>query len=168
MVSVAFSNFIEIIHDGIDIQHVKDLSSSDISPGGMTALYDAMGGCISRMEKVPVAAYDDVAYLFTVFTDGQENASSKITRNMLKEKMAELDRLDNWTCVFMGSDQGAVLDARDLGTHHFMSFAADKSGVSAAYVSNTEGIESFMRSRSSGVKSIKTYGGYFKESTTDG
>lgn len=95
-------------HVAIPLTELKPLSTDNYRPDGYTALYDAIGETVRRVEdKKP-----DVEKVLTVImTDGHENASREWTLPRIKELISRKEKEGNWTFVFLG----ATPDAWDIG-----------------------------------------------------
>ena len=84
---VKFNNNVNRVMTNKLLKNVHNLDSSDYTPNGSTALYDAIGDTIQwfRNEK-------DV--LMVIVTDGQENASTKYTKHQIN-KLIDEKKLNN-------------------------------------------------------------------------
>ena len=86
----------------------EDTSFNEIdnySPDGMTALYDALGLSISKVEKISGMNDENENHsaLFIVITDGMENQSREYKEVDIKKKIKKLEEeKDNWTFTFVG------------------------------------------------------------------
>lgn len=82
-----------------DINSLVELTAKDYSPNGSTAMFDAIGYCINTIED-----RDDpnVAFLFYIISDGQENASVKFSAKDLKNKINACKETGRWTFTYMG------------------------------------------------------------------
>lgn len=98
----------------LDIDDVEDLTREDFVPGGLTALYDAVGRAIRDAEKV-VRRNDNV--IVVVMTDGGENASREYTQSAIL-KLIEEKREDDWDFVFLGAGEESWAAGQALGFQH--------------------------------------------------
>lgn len=105
----------------------------DYSPGGMTALYDAVGSAITKtarfLERAGRGRPENV--IVVILTDGMENASREWTHRRVFDLIRETEQ-SGWQFVFLGANQdswavsqhlgiqqGAVVDwAGDEASHH--------------------------------------------------
>lgn len=134
---VTFNDRARLVNDKDEIGDVVTLEPNDYNPSGMTALLDAIGFCIEVVKTVDVEENDK--FLITIITDGAENNSHEYTGNQIKEMIAML-RLGAWEFTFMGTTEGSIKWARDMGIskNNTMSFADNALGVSEAYASLTQ------------------------------
>ena len=100
----------------INLDNVPDFACHEFVPRGQTALLDAMGDSITFYKQMknntPMAFDTCVIY---VATDGQENNSSKYTREMIKSLIEEAERDYNITIMYLAANQDAILEASRLG-----------------------------------------------------
>lgn len=68
---------------------------SDIYCNGMTALFDAVGAGIEMLGNDP--RYN---YLVLIFTDGQENCSTRYNKQSIQSLIAAREAKGNWTITF--------------------------------------------------------------------
>ena len=95
------------------------LSDIKYQPNGMTALLDAMG---FTMEKLELIQQEEEHIMPTtvvciIMTDGHENASRVYTHLHIKEKIAKLRATDKWTILFVGADIDTTSMKRDMGIY---------------------------------------------------
>lgn len=107
-------------------RNLKKLTSKDYRPGGMTALYDAVGSTISKIK-----AKEDENYLFIIITDGYENNSKEFTGGVLPSKISELQKAGNWTFSYFGSNQdlSEVSKVLNIPISNMSAYASSKRGV---------------------------------------
>lgn len=103
-----FNTNFDIIHAAVLLDEVKPLNRDNYRPDGFTALLDAVGSTVGRVEK---EAQDVEKVLVVVMTDGHENSSHRWTTDRLRELIQRKEKEGNWTFVFLG----ATADAWDTG-----------------------------------------------------
>ena len=86
------------------VKGFKNILTEEISPRGGTPLLDSMG----RMLDHAFAESPEKAYI-VVMTDGYENTSRKLTKEVIKEKLARAEDR-NWEVVFLGANFDNVTD----------------------------------------------------------
>lgn len=113
---VQFDDEYEPVYDGRPLADVPDLTEETYVPRGMTALLDAIGRTIVRTDE-RFAAQGERAELviFVILTDGMENASTEYDRAKVFELIRSHEREHNWQFIFLGSNQDAIAEARELG-----------------------------------------------------
>lgn len=120
---ITFSDGMEEVMMDIPASEVKELTPEDYVPGGMTALYHAMGQGISKLKDKLTPRMTDTSKIISsvvvVMTDGGENQSlshpEKWTSDRLKPLIESLNKDDRWTISFLGANQDAVLTSSKVG-----------------------------------------------------
>ena len=101
------------------VSECKEITKADYDPNGSTALYDAMGFGITKLEEIVKPKYDNEDVYSTsvvvILTDGEENDSKKWTSGKTKELVEGLMKDTRWTISFIGANQDAVLAAKSVG-----------------------------------------------------
>ena len=120
---------VKTVIDDAPIGEVRDLTEDDYKPNACTPLHDAMGFSITTLEH-KVKEGDRV--LVTVITDGLENASEEYNAKAIKEMVGRL-REKGWTFVYIGANQDAVEEAKELNIHNSLNFCADAAGTQAMF-----------------------------------
>lgn len=137
---ITFSDGMEEIMMDVPASEVKELTSEDYVPGGMTALYHAMGQGISKLKDKLTPRMTDtskiVSSVVVVMTDGGENHSmmhpEKWTSERLKPLVESLNKDDRWTISFLGANQDAVLTSSQVGINigNTLNYASTTKGTS--------------------------------------
>ena len=143
------------------------MTEREYSPGGCTALLDAVGGAIhhigiihkySRREDVPEKT------MFIITTDGYENASRKYSRAQVKE-MIQGKQNAGWEFLFLGANIDAVAEAGSLGiaADRAATYVADECGTGVMYQAVAEAT-CCVRAMPSAAAGGKRMGGKWKKS----
>lgn len=99
-----FSSDVRMINESEHLDSIETLESR-YSPGGATALNDAIGKTIEYLEDVEEGSPrcdcgpDNIVVL--IITDGKENASEEYTNSDLRSKIEE-KKSEGWEFVFQG------------------------------------------------------------------
>jgi len=118
------------------IEEVDKFPLNEFIPRGQTALLDALGHTLTFfMEK---KLYNPTAYdtcLIYVATDGQENCSKHYTRHKIKALIHSAKESYNIEVVYLGANQDAILEARNIGIDHgnAINYSEDESSTEAVY-----------------------------------
>ena len=137
---VLFDDQYEVIHNGVDLKEVPELTKEIYYPRGMTALLDAVGKAVNtvdgRLNKYK-DEYQPEKVIVVILTDGQENSSHEFKKEDLKKKIEELQKEKKWEFIFMGSDMESFDDARGMGLQASMcdSYQATSGGLRSGYAS---------------------------------
>lgn len=110
----------DVLRQDVDASEWRDVTNKEISPRGMTPLYDAIGRMVSLAEKdKPEKA------VIVIMTDGEENSSKEMTKASAK---AALDRVraKGWEVVFLGTEFSNFDDATGVGQSASRNMAVSK------------------------------------------
>jgi hypothetical protein len=119
------------VYENVPVKETKDYV---LNPRGATALNDAIGRTINSLGAKYSNMPEDERpgkIFFIVVTDGHENASKEFTAAKIKEMVKHQSDVYNWSFVYLGANQDAVLNGSQLGFNvdNSMTYAASQSGV---------------------------------------
>ncbi|MFA5469835.1 MAG: vWA domain-containing protein [Bacteroidales bacterium] len=130
------------IFSDLPLNEIRPLQPGDYTPGGLTALYDAIGTAISEADKqnrhtrpghiaesrpgliaesttecAPGATAQSKPdmVMMVIITDGQENASREYDSQRVKRLIQKHEQNENWQFIYLGSDLSNFADAEALG-----------------------------------------------------
>lgn len=137
--TVLFDHEILTLHDRVKLEDVQPMTERDYTVRGCTALIDAIGTTVKRIESIHrYARPEDVPAqtLFVITTDGLENASKEYSAPAVK-KMIESKKKDGWEFLFIGANIDAVGTAKGFGisADRAVNYHADHKGTGALYAS---------------------------------
>ncbi len=135
---VQFDNKYEIVYQNKDIKKVDYLNKRSFTPRGTTALFDAIGKTIDNKKKhfkMLDASKRPKNIIIAIITDGFENASQLYSRNDIFKKIDKRTKKDNWTFVFIGANQDAIVEGVKFGfsKERCLSMKASRLGVNHAF-----------------------------------
>ncbi len=122
-------HFLNRIYSAKPIAEARNITKEDYPLLGCTALYDAMGTCISELQQ-KVTHGDRV--LVTVITDGYENASRTWSGHQIKSIVQELRQM-GWTFTYIGADQDVEKVAGEIGVQNSLRFSANAEETQAMF-----------------------------------
>lgn len=136
--TLLFDNTITTLHDRVDIRNVKPMTERDYTPGGLTALMDAVGSAIEHIGNIhKYARRSDVPEktLFVIMTDGMENASRRFDSKRVKEMIRRREEKHGWEFMFLGANIDAVETGASFGIRPDMAvtFLCDEEGTALNY-----------------------------------
>lgn len=103
---VLFDTEYNVLYTRKPIDQVRELTKNEYYADGCTALLDAIGTTINRLDR---KVDNDV--LFVITTDGLENSSREFSKSDIKNMIAN----HNWEFLFIGADIDSYEEARGLG-----------------------------------------------------
>lgn len=117
LTTVLFDTSWKILHNGVDVYEVSPMTTKDYVAGGGTAMLDAIGETINRVQD----RHDDMGeekpdnVLFVITTDGKENSSHKFTKSQIERMIKHQTNGHGWEFIFLGANMDAVTVANDIG-----------------------------------------------------
>lgn len=150
-----FSNDHRLVHDCVPLASVENLTGATYTPGGGTALLDAMGATIESVSK-KIAAMQEAdrpaKIIFLVMTDGEENQSKVWTREKLKALVQEQEK-NGVQFVFLGANIDAFQQASSfgMGTQNSINYKSTSRGTSQLYSSISASIGNYRTNNSVGA-----------------
>lgn len=137
LTTVLFDTSWKILHDGIDVYEVKPMTTKDYMAYGGTAMLDAIGEIINRVQdrhdELGAEKPDNV--LFVITTDGEENSSRKFTKAQIEKMIKHQTNGHGWEFMFLGANMDAVKEAQNIGinANRAVSYDWTTSGTDALY-----------------------------------
>ena len=135
---VLFDTEYKLVYDGADIKDVAPLNSATYSPGGCTALLDAVGKTIDTVG----ARYAKTAeksrpgnVLVCIITDGEENSSREYKKSDICDKITHQTDKYSWKFIFLGANQDAFAEAGGMGITMNCTMNYDMAHISGMYSS---------------------------------
>jgi Mg-chelatase subunit ChlD len=139
-----FNDHVERLFQAKSVEEVPELTDENYSPGGRTALYDAIAMAIRNTGQhiSELNSQDRPDHVLVIFlTDGKENAS-ETSQETIKELINLRQEEDEWEFLFIGANQDAVLTAKEMGMEkdRALTMSHNAEGTQAAYESTSEQI----------------------------
>ena len=136
--TVLFDTRSEVIHDRVDIRRVEPMTRQQYTPGGCTALLDAIGGAIHHIGNVHRYAREEDRpehTLVIITTDGMENASRRYTAEEVRRMIERQKSLYGWEFLFLGANIDAVQTAGrfGIGADRAVDYNSDAQGTALNY-----------------------------------
>lgn len=134
---ITFNTTSHVVLDRVDIASVPALTRDRYRCSGCTALLDAVGDAIERIDlvqRVQPAGYKADRVLFAITTDGLENASKKYGYHQVK-RLIEQHREKGWEFIFIGANIDVEAEAERLGIarDRAVGYVPDGAGTGAVY-----------------------------------
>ena len=135
--TVLFDDKVDIIHDRFPIEIVEPLTSKDYFVRGCTALLDAVGEAIRKIENVEEHLPENNKadkIIFVITTDGHENSSKYYSYNQIRRTI-EAKKEIGWEFLFLGANMDAVTEAEKIGIsrNRAATYKNDSRGVKLNY-----------------------------------
>ena len=139
------------------VSKMTKLNRETYRPDGMTAMLDAVGSAIEKLESQSLPKSHSV--LFIIISDGQENNSKKFTYRSISEKVQKLTNDGNWTFTYLGSNQDLTKISQELNiplgnTVAFVNTGAGYLRASGMTVSATS---LYLAARKTGTRAVSNF-----------
>ena len=136
--TVLFDNRYELLHDRIDIKAVGRMTDKEYQVGGSTALLDAIGRTVHKIDNAQKHTAEDYRaekVLFVIITDGEENSSREYTAEMVRALIERQKEQYGWEFIFLGANIDAIETAGRYGIapNRAVDFIADSEGTELNY-----------------------------------
>jgi len=138
-----------------------ETTAEDYRPSGSTAMRDALGYVIEKLQKTTDIADENNAYLVVVISDGDDNTSHHYSIPALRELVESTKKDDNWTITYMGCSEEYLKEVEKqtaIPTSNMAAFDPSAVGIRKGYAASGGKIGEYLRSRKcDGVKSLATF-----------
>lgn len=128
------------------------LNKRNYRPSGSTALMDAIGMSVTRLQNriADELASGTASVVVVIMTDGYENSSKKFSAKKISHLIKELEQTDLWVFNFMGATKDAVEVATSLNIQTANSIAFDKSEFGEEMNRVSESMDSYIGAKTMG------------------
>ncbi len=133
--AVLFNDKRQLLYDRRQILGVRPMTAQEYETGGTTALLDAVGDTILRMQRVEGIEAKGTKVIFVIITDGLENASTEFTREKVKRMISDRQEKAGWEFVYLGANIDAAEEADAIGVDraNAVTYKNTHTGVRANY-----------------------------------
>jgi len=127
--TVLFDDNYQLLHYRKDINDIKDLTKADYQVGGCTALYDAIGITINKLDKDTKNKV-----LFIITTDGLENASKEYNKGSINKL---IKKHNNWEFIYLGANIDSYSEGASIGISedNIANYEKSSKGISKMFKS---------------------------------
>ena len=108
------SNRTRVIFDFQDVQAIEKISNHSYRPDCATPLLDNIAWSILATDNYLKGRLEELDVMFTIMTDGLENASSSFTRSEVS-LMIKARESEGWMFTYLGANQNARAEGRRMG-----------------------------------------------------
>lgn len=148
LTTVLFDDQYDVLHDGVDLNEIQQLTNKEYYARGMTALLDAIGKTIntvhSRLENTD-EKYRPSKVIFVITTDGEENCSKEFTREQIKKLVEKQTKEHDWQFLFLGANIDAISTAQSFGIsgQFAANYTASSVGTDSLYATLSKSVSNF-------------------------
>ena len=135
--TILFDDEVEVIHDRFPIRIIEPLTEKEYFVRGCTALLDAVGAGIDKMDNVQKhlpEQYRAGKVIFVITTDGLENSSTEYSYKQIRRKI-EAKKECGWEFLFLGANIDAGKEAEKIGIdrNRSVTYENDSEGVAVNF-----------------------------------
>ena len=115
--TILFDDEVEVIHDRFPIGIIEPLTEKEYFVRGCTALFDAVGIGIEKLDRVQKhfpEQHRAGKVIFVITTDGLENSSTEYSYEQIRRKI-EAKKECGWEFLFLGANMDAAKEAGKIG-----------------------------------------------------
>ena len=150
--TVLFDDEYELLHDRIPLKGVRFISEKEYFVRGTTALLDAIGKTIHKIDNAQRNTAENERaekVLFVITTDGQENASREYSYDKIKTQILRQQDEYGWEFIFLGANIDAIAEADRFGIRadRAANYHADSEGTELNFNVVSEAISELRLSR---------------------
>jgi len=133
-----FNHLVTDVYDCDTVQNLPNLLMQDYRPDGMTAMFDAIGLSLTKLQR-KLNKLENATAVVTIISDGLENASHIYSLGRVA-KLIDSMKNQGVMFVFMGTNQNVqrVASALHIDEYRYFEYSADglkeawKSGINAS------------------------------------
>ncbi len=133
--AVFFNDTTDVLYTHKNIRLVRPLTDKEYEVGGTTALLDAVGNTILKVEREPSVKSRGTKVVFVIITDGLENASAEFSKTKVKQMISDKQEKAGWDFIYLGANIDAVEEADAIGVKksNAVTYKNTRKGVRANY-----------------------------------
>ena len=148
--TVLFDTRFDRLHDRLKIEDVPSMTERDYTPGGCTALLDAIGDTVHHIARIhKYARPEDVPEktVVVITTDGLENASHRYSLAEIRQLIEHEQEKYGWEFLFLGANIDAVKAAGSIGidSARTANFMHDDRGVELCFSAVSDAVSAAQR-----------------------
>lgn len=135
--TILFDDEVDIVHDRFPVEIIEPVTEKDYFVRGCTALLDAIGTAIEKIDNVQKHLPDKYKagrVLFVITTDGLENSSERYTQEQIRKKI-QAKKECGWEFLFLGANIDAGKEAEKIGIdrNRSVTYENDSEGIAVNF-----------------------------------
>jgi uncharacterized protein YegL len=144
----------------VSVRNMQELTDETYKPDGGTAMFDAVGNALERLESDTDINDENNSYLVMVFSDGEENSSKVWTSAKLAERIQDLQKTNRWTFTYVGANQDLSVIQKTLNlqdNNMYKGWASNNASSATMNSASSASLGNYMRCRKLGMKSVEDF-----------
>ncbi len=142
----AFDTLLDHPYREHQILEVNAQQLENFPPRGSTALYDAVGETISKVNSKADK------FMAVIVTDGHENSSREWTKDKVRKLIEDKLALGNWAFLYLGTQPETWDDAEAMGVGRSSSASYTRTRAREAYRTSADAVHSHSRAARTGSR----------------
>ncbi|RWS21440.1 hypothetical protein B4U80_11854 [Leptotrombidium deliense] len=122
---VTFNNAVKFLAEAVPISKVELLTRETYKPKNSTALNDAIMDTISRVCEYLQCNDASEKVVMAIFTDGEENMSTRYTNEQRNESIERMQQFANWKICYVGPEADEIRSKAKVKDSMIYSDGAD-------------------------------------------
>jgi hypothetical protein len=152
---IVFSSTPEILKWDVDADSIELLDENSYAPAGNTAMLDAVGMGITELQSLKDINDENVSVLFSIISDGFENASKEFTYESIKLLIDKMNSTGRCTFTYMGANQNlSRIKEMGIGGSNIAAFTSTREGTLAATQVHSMSTRTYYSARMTGTKAF--------------
>lgn len=154
---ITFSSQVEPVFINQPPSYLTKLTRENYRPNGWTALYDAVGHAINRLDYT-AEDVGNAAFLVIIVSDGGENYSKEF-KYTLPAMIKRKQQTGRWTFVYVGSNQdlAQVSQLLYIPVQNTYTFESTPIGTANAFAASSNSMGNYFNDRKKGLTSSSSY-----------
>lgn len=131
--TVTFNSTTELVRE-LDTLSSGQITHIDYQTEGNTALYDAIGGTVNRIDQLLKTLSPNWKVIVNIITDGAENASRHFSESDIQE-IIEIHQNKGWLFMYAGAHNQAKQEAKKMRIkpENVVEVKADRRGIQDSF-----------------------------------
>lgn len=154
-----FNDTVEYKFFNKPVDEIVKLTENDYDPCGLTAMYDAIGGTIVKMENELKDLNDpETTVLFIVLTDGLENVSRDFTSYDVSNVITRLNKTGRWTFSVIGANINLndLANTLKIAQSNMLKISGNADGIARSVKETSTAYSTYFNLRRKGSKNLDT------------
>jgi hypothetical protein len=164
IVTFSYPDKINFLRWDDSISDINPLDMKEYIPDGNTALFDAIGKTLTKLQELPDVEEKTTSFLVNIITDGQENASRIYNLSQIRGRISDLQKTERWTITYYGTEPEKIQEEMDMFLSNTYKFDNRAMANGLYNVTLTNATKSYMAD----IKSGKGYSANFYGKPIDG
>jgi hypothetical protein len=132
---ILFDDKVDALYEGVNVQHLGNLTTVHYETVGTTAVWDAIGTTLTRQgRRIAQEGWADKV-IVSIVTDDDDNASREFSEEQARALIKQFKEEKGWIVRYDACGKKAALGGASLGIDpaHLRTYAGNAKGVAETY-----------------------------------